>query len=545
MSDRALLVTRSPDLYAVIQSMLMDPADGNALCESVLPQCKTTGSALDRIAGKPPVSLLLLDATVPSTADAADGESGRSSLDLLTELRKRRSDIRALILLPHRMEDIEAHCARSEFDYAMYCSDFTPESLRVALARVRFGAELAEASADVAGHAPTDVAVEIEIADRLSKLTVIEDGGEPRTREVPVPYWNTLSVYAESFRNWRMFETIDDGGQRRSRPVRDWREHLKLTGMPLYDHLVRSVLGEGLLQEYEQRPEGLLRLHLRFHVPEKFFNVPFEVVYDCVTNSFMRIHVPMARRVLETGRIRRSNAIQNADLEGDLRILFIKAPVDGLLQLVDQQGSTVAANHWFEPVANLELEERHFREHIQGKPRKRGGRVVVDFFDGGLPPATFAENLQSTLEKSRYDFVHFAGHSFTTDAGGTFLVVPSGQDDRLSGISVGAFARWAGAAGVRFVYLSSCRGGSCRTVKSLVENGVPHVLGFRWDVEDDMAAKFAELFYRKLLDCERPIAKAYRDACVMLHDDPARGASPIWVSPLLIMESDDWWRRSA
>ena len=543
MSDRALLVTRSSDLYAVIQSMLMDSVDGKALCDSVLPQCKTTASALDRITGKPPVSLMLLDATAPSTADAVDGESGRPSLDLLTELRKRRSDIRALILLPHRMEEIEAHCARSEFDYAIYCSDFTLESLRIALARVRFGG--ASASADVADQTPADVAVEIEIGDRLSKLTVIEDSGQPRSREVPVPYWNTLSVYADSFRNWRMFETIDEGGQRRNRPVRDWREHLKLAGMPLYDHLVRGVLGEGLLQEYEQRPEGLLRLHLRFHVPDRFFNVPFEVVYDSVTNCFVRIHVPMARQVLATGRIRPINDDQNSQLAGDLRILFIKAPVDGLLQLVDQQGSTVVANHWFESVANLHVEEHHFQDHIQGKPRKKGGRVLVDFFDGGPGHATFAENLQMTFEKNRYDIVHFAGHSFTTDAGGTFLVVPSGQDDRLSGISVSAFARWAGGAGVRFVYLSSCRGGSCRTVKSLVENGVPHVLGFRWDVEDDMAAKFAELFYKKLLDCEQPIAKAYRDACVTLHDDPDRGASPIWVSPLLAMESDDWWRRSA
>jgi hypothetical protein len=261
-------------------------------------------------------------------------------------------------------------------------------------------------------------------------------------------------------------------------------------------------------------------------------------------DSFIRIRAPLARRFLIASGVRPSNDNRRGRQDKGLRILFVRAQVDGTAQITDEQGQMLAQNNWFEfePLINLDLEENMFREWIDGH-KWHDGRISVEYFPGE-DNRNFTDGLRQTLEK-KFDYIHFAGHSLTTECDQTFLIVPGRERSRLRGLSVSAFAQWAGVAGVRFVYLSSCRGGSCRAVQNLVANGIPHVLGFRWDVEDDMAAKFAEIFYRKLLQNDQPIAKAYRDACETLHNDPERRTSPIWLCPILIMQTDDWWRRSA
>jgi len=536
MLENIIVITGSSELYATIQSDLLEPTEGQPLCRTVLPQIKTTAAAMDAI-GRPgrSIDLLVIEALTPSSGDAADGEQGEPTLQLLRHLREPQSPVRGLVLLPHRMEAIEAHCADSRSDYALYTKNFSSASARAALGKLGFDDGKVPAR-------PSDVTIEIEIGGRLSKVKIIEDDRE-QNLEVLVPNINALPVYAESFRTWRMFETIEGPRGKKIRAVPGWREHLKLAGMPLYDNLVRSVLGEGLLQEYIRRPEGLLRVHFRFHIPDNLFTVPFEALYDASSDSFIRIRSPLARRFLIASGIHPSNDNRRAPLQGDLRILFVRAQVDGTAQLADEKGGSLAQDWYdFDPLANLDLEEAMFQKQIEGRPW-HGGKVVVEYYRG-KEGTTFAEGLRQEFER-KFDYVHFAGHSLTTDSGQTFLILPTGQPSRLVGLPVSAFAQWAGVAGVRFVYLSSCRGGSCRAVQNLVANGVPHVLGFRWDVEDEMAARFAEIFYTTLLQRDQPIAKAYRDACEGLHNDPERGTSPIWATPLLIMQTDDWWRRSA
>src|SRR5262249_21682412 len=145
---------------------------------------------------------------------------------------------------------------------------------------------------------------------------------------------------------------------------------------------------------------------------------------------------------------------------------------------------------------NLDAEEQYFRA-IDGGFRKNR-RVSVKFLtqpDGGR---TFADTLKTELKDRRYEIVHFAGHSFVAADGRTFLILPSPSPDRVIGLPIQSFARWAGEAGISFAYLSSCRGGSWDGVRNLVEHGVPQVLGFRWDVEDEKAARFAQVFYGNL-----------------------------------------------
>jgi hypothetical protein len=223
-------------------------------------------------------------------------------------------------------------------------------------------------------------------------------------------------------------------------------------------------------------------------------------------------------------------------------MLFVKAQVEGSWKLVDDTDRMVVETEWFEQLANLDAEEKYFRGLDGGFKKNR--RVAVKFLTEPANGSSFAETLKKELAERRYEFVHFAGHSFVTADGRTLLILPSQLADRVTGLPIQSFARWAGESGVSFVYLSSCRGGSWEGVRNLVEYGVPQVLGFRWDVEDDKAARFAQIFYANLLDQGSSFAAAYRDACEDLHND-SNSTNPIWASPVMIMQNETWWARAA
>jgi CHAT domain-containing protein len=191
---------------------------------------------------------------------------------------------------------------------------------------------------------------------------------------------------------------------------------------------------------------------------------------------------------------------------------------------------------------NLDTEEKYFGE-LHNKTGARG-RTLVNVLAELEAGRSFAETLEQALKERHYDFVHFAGHSYTTLDGRTFLILPDKRPDRVVGLPIESFARWAGKAGVRFTYLSSCRGGSWEGVRTMVDNGVPQVLGFRWDVEDDKAAHFAQVFYDGLLKNSGSFASAYRDACEKLHDESS-STNPIWATPVMVIQNDDWWCRTA
>jgi CHAT domain-containing protein len=201
-------------------------------------------------------------------------------------------------------------------------------------------------------------------------------------------------------------------------------------------------------------------------------------------------------------------------------------------------GDTADEPFWFEKLTNLEKELALF-QRLKRRRSWSNGNLEIDIFKG-RKGHSFHAALEQKLSANQYSFVHFAGHSYRR--GGqdeTFLVLPSLEEDRVVRLPIKTFARWAGASGANFIYLSSCRGSSSDSVRRLAQEGVPLVLGFRWDVEDDKAAKFAESFYLNLLDGGQPYAKAYRNACGAVHDEFF--SSPIWVSPVLVMQSKNWW----
>src|ERR1700730_227865 len=109
MIGLTLVATRDRDLYEQVQRELLVPASDDPLCKSVDPRFRTVAEIRRRANA---AELIIIHASTPADDKSTDGESGKAVLQLLHELRQAKSTTRTVILLPHRMEDIESFCAK-------------------------------------------------------------------------------------------------------------------------------------------------------------------------------------------------------------------------------------------------------------------------------------------------------------------------------------------------------------------------------------------------------------------------------------------------
>ena len=142
-----------------------------------------------------------------------------------------------------------------------------------------------------------------------------------------------------------------------------------------------------------------------------------------------------------------------------------------------------------------------------------------------------AEGMRETIIRAATEMINSKSYALATLTG------------IAAKLDIGWFARMAGQAGARLVYLSSCQGSSARSILDLVQHGVQHAAGFRCNVDDAKAATFAADFYEALFK-PSSIPAAFQTACMKarkaLDDDEE---DPIWASPMLVAQSSDWAAR--
>ncbi len=99
------------------------------------------------------------------------------------------------------------------------------------------------------------------------------------------------------------------------------------------------------------------------------------------------------------------------------------------------------------------------------------------------------------LRASHWHIVHFCGHATGSGCGDAGLVLRADRNGILP------MARLVEALDrTQLLFLSSCRSASADIVNQAVGKGVPAVVGFRWQIDDAPASRFAAEFYRRLFD---------------------------------------------
>ena len=352
----------------------------------------------------------------------------------------------------------------------------------------------------------------------------------------PQPTWNVIEIEV-SERSTKCILVTRNGGQmewNEGRPASSravqrmsmkyktpkfavgWARQFHDDGFTLFTELVRDTLGSGFYRHLASAAGGLENLAFRFRVDDlRLYSAPFEAAVwpsdqpfsgtenDFADNPFVLVNAPIARR-MKRDPIRRTTAFDT--LPPRPRLLFV-SPQVGANPAAPTGVDTVGVQEIDPETGRIRVLYREFRrlDNIDNelaalRDLSRDDTVFeLILLDLARPHAAGAEALlKERLAEGNYDVVHFAGHSLTTGDNLTLLILPGQEPGVAEAVAVETFAESAAKAGTRLVYLSSCEGSSANTVASLGQRGVPHVLGFRCNVEDQRAAAFAKLFYERL-----------------------------------------------
>ncbi len=334
-----------------------------------------------------------------------------------------------------------------------------------------------------------------------------------------------------------------------------WPLVARQNGELLFSSHVIEALGEGLFGHIEHAAGGLKGLAFRYLITDgSLYLAPFEASVRPMGENdgrFVLLHAPLARRFPVFGSLRAAKEM-SPRLPALTRVLFIRSQmgehVDGAtigdnytLLVPSLDGGVKRKPALFAPLANVDTELAALRD-LEARRPDRIALKLVNLSDASerLPGETAADYLRRALDEQHYDVVHYAGHAWSDLDGVAHLILPGAERGEASGLPLSSFAGFAGLADTRLVYVSACRGISRGTVQTLVEHGIPHGVGFRYQVEDEGAAMFAKTFYEKLID-RGFVSTAFCAACAaardrLLTDDE----SSIWLSPVLVAQTADW-----
>jgi len=322
----------------------------------------------------------------------------------------------------------------------------------------------------------------------------------------------------------------------RVKEIRDkypyWKEALEDIGDDLMKEIFRSKEAYALFQNLRDKVGGLENISIRFYVNRQMHPLILEALneYSGGHREFWMLKTPICRKYdIGIGKLRFPPLFEDEETRTkSLNCLIIKAVVSGW---ADEINKNLQSLKNIEPEANkIELLSQQYAR----KPTN----VKIDVLEGDVSE----EAVQTKLENGTiWHIVHFAGHSYyvpcennhSQGCGFVALQKDKGCQTRVQSVPIKLFGNWLRKARTRFVYMSSCDSSNDDFVYELASNGIPAVLGFRWDLEDSIAAEHVEHFYKNLFQL-RSLEYAFmstRQKMYYLHK-----MHNIWAAPMLMMQ---------
>jgi hypothetical protein len=488
----------------------------------------------------PSEAILILDAQIPRAANLPPDREEKAALWLLQEMRARSIRLPTLVITsrPLGITELDEYCTPDNQAIALPQRRLQPSVVRGFIGMLLNQPVVPKPTWDVIELDVKRTSIKCFIGNRNGMLI---DWAETSTRSYSAVHRLAIAYAKPDFKQ-------------------GWARQIHDDGALLFRELVIATLGPGLFSHLELAAGGLENLAFRFRVDDStLYCAPFEATVrlsgqpmvgneeDFTQNPFVLVNAPITRRMKVVSL---HSTAQEAGVPRAAKVLFIRSQVGEnpagatgsdtvAVPERDQTGRTRIKQVEFRRLENIDRELNDLRA-LQASDSTIFSLEELDLSKERNPNGAEAELMQR-LGGNRYDVVHFAGHSLTTKDARTLLVLPGEHPGEADGMSVQTFAEGAAATGARLVYFSSCQGSSADTVASLGQRSVPHVLGFRWDVEDDRAADFAKLFYTDLFGPRSAtICGAFRAACRGVYKPTQVEASPIWASPILASRSDNW-----
>lgn len=151
----------------------------------------------------------------------------------------------------------------------------------------------------------------------------------------------------------------------------------------------------------------------------------------------------------------------------------------------------------------------------------------IEHWKAPQEPRTFLETLETITPEGGWDIVHYCGHSYCHPSIGAYVFLPGKP---FVPVKIAVFSLILKHP--RLIYLSSCHSSDALFVFKMAEENVGAVLGFRWNIDDQMAFEHAKVFYDELFK-ERSVEYAFFKARRMMHAREPNNKT--WAAPILMM----------
>lgn len=315
-----------------------------------------------------------------------------------------------------------------------------------------------------------------------------------------------------------------------------WREKLKKIG----ESLMRRIFLDnpkfyGELVSLIDKVGGLQNTRIRFLVEQKVHEVALESLFgrhEVERDDFWMLHAPIYRTLRACpGRRHPLFHKEDAAMRGrPVNVLLIESPTEGTVEL---NGNEV-------PLCNLKMvtEECLFLFDYLCQLKSEGRALLgeIELIRGTTQAEPMKERVRKALEGGQsWHAVHYAGHSWfnpSTQSGQVFF---PGSGGTIEKVEMERLSAWLRNANTRFAFLSSCHSSGAGFVFAMASQLIPAIVGFRWEIEDNMAFKYTKKFYQKLLTAENPsLEYAFLNARKAIH--ARHENNPIWAAPVLVIQ---------
>ncbi|MGD9159246.1 MAG: CHAT domain-containing protein [Desulfobacteraceae bacterium] len=324
----------------------------------------------------------------------------------------------------------------------------------------------------------------------------------------------------------KLGEMSDDIADKSKQKKMQWRTHLTRLGEEIRKQLFAEA-NKNFLKSYSN-VMGLIdnkkeNFRFRFVVEQDTHNIIFEALMGD-DNDFIMLHSPVHRRLAVPSHC--YALFQDLDdKDRNLNCLVIRADVSGIVRELSLELDTIS---------NVDQEIKFWNEDLRAD--KSLNIKVIDKPENGM---SYFDTVRYYLEKinQNWDIVHFAGHSayinIDEDNKEGYLFFPGEKEGKIRPVSLELFAGLLYKANVKLVYLSSCHSSEKGFVFEMVKRNVPAAVGFRWDIEDEMAEKFTRKFYRYLLK-RKSLEVAFLETRKDLYF--SENNNSIWAAAMLVVQ---------
>lgn len=312
-------------------------------------------------------------------------------------------------------------------------------------------------------------------------------------------------------------------------------------------HFLRDNLNELLYEDNNQKSntfsnalesalrqvDNLEQTRVQFVVDEKVYPICFEAIMspkagneNMEKSDYWMQHAPLVRHV----RCKESDhTLFQEGLTRPTNVLIISSNVSGPFNLGKHRTEAP-----LKKLANVEAECTKLKQHLD--------QLKVDGVNlGDIRVITSSKNnccldyIQKVLDEKtgddRWDIVHYAGHSYYDENTGGAYVFFKDSENFNKAVEIEKFAE--SLSRTRLLVLSSCASANKGFMFELAKYQIPAVLGFRTEIEDDLARKFSKYFFRNLFEL-RSIDRAFFQARKELYEND--NAHCAWTNPILVLD---------